>query len=157
VSRSRFRWTAFALLTGLVACDASKQADHIGDKVADKITAKVEDKAKHLADKVSKGVGNAFQKENFSIDVSDPLIAKGLTASRSVRLPDTDQSKGVSIYMVADKAFNGPLQLRAFDKNGHEIGRAKARLNIPEGEAKFVDFQFDPRTPMNAMDRLELR
>ena len=64
------------------------------------------------------------------------------------------QPKGntISAYVVFEQDYVGPLEMRLFDTDdadGVEIGRATVRVNERVGAA-YLDFIFDPRTPLRA-------
>ncbi len=59
--------------------------------------------------------------------------------------------KTVSAYLIFDKDYEGPLEMRLLDRDdeeGVEIGRSTVRVSERSG-ATYVDFIFDPRTPVH--------
>lgn len=56
--------------------------------------------------------------------------------------------KIVTVYLVFKKDLEAPLVLKAFDKNDMEIGRAEVSVAGIADDARYVDFNFDVRTPL---------
>lgn len=108
---------------------------------------------------VVKAVGAGFDKSlsQVKLAVHQELQPKGVGATRAARQDAAAARHSVSVYVTVDKPYSGPLELRAYDAANLEIGRAKVELNEKESTAKYVDFQFDPRTPLLTADHFELR
>ena len=113
------------------------------------------------AEAVSKGVGEVVKGvskgfdaslQSVAVKVVPELGARGLQVTRATR-----KDRTVSVYVITDKAFSGPLILRALDDKGVEVGRAKVALKGEAGDAAYTDFPFDERTPMSAVQGFELR
>ena len=80
------------------------------------------------------------------------LAPVSVTVTRVERAVDNPAGKTVSAYLVFDKPFEGTVEMRLFDRDdakGVEVGRSVVRVNEPAG-AHYVDFIFDPRTPVFA-------
>jgi hypothetical protein len=108
---------------------------------------------------VVKAVGAGFDKSlgQVKFAVHQDLGPKGVGATRAARAEAAAAQHSVSVYVTIDKAYTGPLELRAYDKDNLEIGRAKVDVDEKSSTAKYVDFQFDPRTPLLTADHFELR
>ncbi|MGA9520914.1 MAG: hypothetical protein WBV82_05590 [Myxococcaceae bacterium] len=109
---------------------------------------------------VVKAVGIGFDKslEQVKLTVPEATTARGLSATRASRNDGGDGEKkhAISVYLKVEKAYTGPLELRAFDRQSQEIGRARVELDEKAPTAKYVDFDFDPRTPLLTADHFEL-
>jgi hypothetical protein len=80
------------------------------------------------------------------------LAPASVSVTRVERAVDNVNGKTVSAYLVFDKPFAGAVEMRLFDRDdakGVEVGRSVVRVNEPSG-AHYVDFIFDPRTPVYA-------
>ncbi|HEX8704647.1 MAG TPA: hypothetical protein VF815_37790 [Myxococcaceae bacterium] len=108
---------------------------------------------------VVKAVGAGFDKSmnQVKLAVHQELSPKGVSGTRASRAETAATQHSVSVYVTVDKPYTGPLELRAYDAANMEIGRAKVNLDEKESTAKYVDFQFDPRTPLMTADHFELR
>ncbi len=78
---------------------------------------------------------------------------KGINVTRASRM---EKKHTISAFVKLDKAFSGPLQLRAFDDKKNEIGRASTEVESKGDDAKYVDFNFDERTPLMLATEFEL-
>jgi hypothetical protein len=108
---------------------------------------------------VVKAVGAGFDKSmsQVKLAVHQELSPKGVGATRAARQDVNAARHSVTVYVTVDKPYTGPLELRAYDAANQEIGRSKVELDEKESTAKYVDFQFDPRTPLLTADHFELR
>lgn len=82
----------------------------------------------------------------------DSLAPASVTVTRVERAVDNATGKTVSAYLVFATSFTGTVEMRLFDRDdakGVEVGRSVVRVNEPAG-AHYVDFIFDPRTPVYA-------
>lgn len=60
------------------------------------------------------------------------------------------------LYVSYSKFFKSPVLLRAFDRSGQEVGRAKRVLSGDREDAGYADFEFDARVPMKSVTFFEL-
>lgn len=102
------------------------------------------------------GVGVDKSLNQVKLSVGGELGAKGIGGTRAT-LDDASKSHTVSVYVTLEKAYKGPLELRVYDGEQQEVGRAKAELDEKEATAKYVDFKFDPHTPLRTASLFELR
>ena len=110
---------------------------------------------------VVKAVGTGFSKslDQVKLEVNEGLSPKGIHATRAAIASRTSEKSvhGVSVYVTLEQAYKGSLELRAFDAQGAEIGRTKLAIDEVEPTGKYVDFIFDPRTPLLTAGYFELR
>lgn len=108
---------------------------------------------------VFKGLGKGFDKSihEVKLEVGGDLAGKGIGATRAARKEGTDATHTVTVYVTLEKPYQGPLELRAYDPENKEIGRAKATVDEKESTAKYVDFAFDERTPILTAGHFTLR
>jgi hypothetical protein len=122
-----------------------------GKEAAEKVTQGVGE--------VVKGVGSGVEKGllEVKLDVQKELGPKGLSATRATRGDQGASAHAVSIYLVLEKPLKTSLELRAFDEQDREVGRTQVALDEAKSTARYVDFAFDPRTPLLTVKRFELR
>jgi hypothetical protein len=173
------KWTAVALAVAALALPGCKR------KTKEEVLQGAEDKTRFETEKVarqaqgigeglqgagkkgarslSKGVGDVFRGTAQGFDESlaavtvkpGPGLAEaGLQVDRAARRPDAVPT--VTVYVQSARAFAGTLQLRALDDGGREVGRARADLEQDAEEAGYVDFAFDPRSPLTAVTTFEV-
>lgn len=110
---------------------------------------------------VVKAVGGGFDRslEQVKLVVHEGLAPKGINATRAALASRSSKSDahGVSVYLTLEQAYTGNLELRAFDARGAEIGRTKLAIDEAEATGKYVDFEFDQRTPLLTAGHFELR
>lgn len=120
------------------------------------------------AESLSEGIGAVFKGAVKGFDASleavkhkvDPsAAAKGINVKRASRYKvqgDDDDSahkeKVITAYMIFEQDFSGKLQTRAMKDAETEIGRATVEIKETSGEAKYIDFAFDERTPITTVD-----
>jgi hypothetical protein len=120
------------------------------------------------AESLAKGFGEVLKGAERGLDgslgavevvVAPELASSGLRVNRASRrsAPGARAGNVVSSYLVCEKAVAAPLELRALDKEGKEIGRAAQPVKVAAGGAEYVDFTFDERTPLAVAARYELR
>lgn len=104
-----------------------------------------------------KGLGAGVDKSlnQVKLTVGGELGAKGLGGTRA-SLDDANKHT-VAVYVTLEKAYQGPLELRVYDAEDKEVGRAKVDLDEKEATAKYVSFKFDEHTPLRTAGRFELR
>jgi len=89
----------------------------------------------------------------------ESLAPASVSVTRVERAVDNATGKTVSAYLVFDKPFTGAVEMRLFDRDdakGVEVGRSVVRVNEPAG-AHYVDFIFDPRTPVYAAGAAQVK
>lgn len=102
------------------------------------------------------GVGVEKSLNQVKLEVGGDLAKKGVGGTRAT-LDDASKGHTVSVYVTLEKAYAGPLELRVYDAEQKEVGRAKIVLDEKEPTAKYVDFKFDEHTPLRTAEKLELR
>ncbi|WP_158973583.1 hypothetical protein [Cellulophaga sp. L1A9] len=116
---------------------------------------------KEALESASEGLGEAFKGLTSGYDksinqakvLSDTTFLKTFEIGRTEKFySDTTHIKKVTVYLIADKAFDKKLKLKAFDATDREIGRSTVATKIEEDDAQFIDFEFDNRTPLLQAD-----
>ncbi len=89
------------------------------------------------------GVGSSVDEQmKVQTELSEAASAAGLgvTTGKSAGMGDPD--KTFTIYLIAGQPFKGTLLARAFDKDGQEIGRSRAEVDLQKDDADYVGFVF---------------
>lgn len=130
------------------AKEKTKDTLHKGGEIIAKAGSEV-------ADGVRTGIDESFTN---LVKLSSALTSNGLTVGRVlVAGTDSTTDNQVSVYIIFEKAFDGVILARVLDKNGLEFGRAKQQVTVAAGDAKFVEFIFDPRTNIDKGDQVILQ
>ena len=106
-----------------------------------------------------KGLGEGIEKGLMDVKLTphQSVAANGLGVSRAARGEEGTARHTITAYVTFEKAFDGMLEMRAFDSQDREVGRAKVSSAETESGAKYVDFTFDERTPLMTAGHFELR
>lgn len=129
---------------------------------ADAVKKEGKEAAEGLAEgtgEVVKGIGAGIEKgyKEVKVGAHESLSSAGMTATRATRGEEGTAAHTVTVYVTFEKGWTGTLELRAFDDQDREVGRAKAELAEKESNAHYVDFVFDPRTPLLTSSKFEVR
>lgn len=108
---------------------------------------------------VVKGIGQGLEKGLMAVKVKadESLATHGVAVTRAARGEQGTAAHTVTAYVTFEKAFKGTLELRAYDATDAEVGRAKVEVDEKESGAHYVDFTFDPRTPLLTAPYTQLR
>lgn len=106
-----------------------------------------------------KGLGTGIEKGLMEVKLTphETVAANGLGVSRAARGEQGTAAHTITAYVTFEKGFAGTLEMRAFDTQDREVGRAKVDSDEKESGAKYVDFTFDQRTPLMTAGHFELR
>lgn len=142
----------------LIAAMKARAVKGIGEAMKKEGTEAAKSVAEGGGD-VIKGLGQGASKSlnELKITTHSELTAKGVTSSRATLDDASSEGHKVSVYVAFEKGYVGQLELRVFDLEQREVGRAKAKVDEAESNAKYIDFSFDPHTPLRTADHLELR
>ncbi len=126
---------------------------------------KAKEKINSAGEKVGEGTSEFFQgvaegvdkTRECKLEMSDALKASGLSYGKymvqTVAEGGTSNNR-VTIYLMFEKDFRGPVNLKVFDPNGLEYGRLRQDIAGNAGEAMFFDFIFDVNTDIEARSRI---
>jgi hypothetical protein len=123
---------------------------------------KVKDKTKHVINKSGEAVGSTAT-EFFEgvgsgiegtlaikVELSDNLKEKGVQTGKCYT---TDKRNVLTVYLIFERDFKDTLWVKAFDKEGLEIGRKDTLVSGKAGKAYYVDLQFDNRTRLESKSK----
>lgn len=125
-------------VVSLVVVAACKKEDESYAKKAGSAVAET------LSDFAS-GVGTEIDtRMTVDVELAAALTEQGIskTVAKGVGFQDIDKGKGISVYFIAQKEFKSTLVARALNKEGQEIGRAAADVDLGADDAAYVTFTF---------------
>ncbi len=126
---------AVILLTlAIVGCGKSDEslAKRAGSKVGETLTD------------FASGVGAGVDKKMIvTVELSKALVDAGIsrTIAKSGGIDHPD-AKTMSVYLTSQKPFKATLIAMALNREGLEIGRATADIDLAESDAKYATFAF---------------
>lgn len=107
-----------------------------------------------LAQGMQAGVGKAFE---INVTVADSLAAKGIATGQVTFGADSSENDNtLSVYMIFNKAYKGPVTAKVFNMKQLEMGRCKVTVNGSKDDAQFVVFRFDKRTDIDNDSKIVL-
>lgn len=106
-----------------------------------------------------KGLGAGIEKglKEVTVKPHESLAGFGITATRATRGEEGTKAHTVTAYLAFEKPWSGALEMRAFDDQDREVGRVKVDVEEKEATAHYVDFTFDPRTPLLTAHHFDVR
>ena len=107
---------------------------------------------------VVKGLGQGIEKGLMEVKFKphESVASNGLGVTRTARGEQGTAAHTITAYVTFEKGFAGTLEMRAYDSENREVGRAKLDTDEKEG-ARYMDFTFDERTPLMTAGHVELR
>ena len=97
-----------------------------------------------FADGVAKGVERSFSSR---MQLDKRLQDAGLQSGKMTVSSDSNGTDNkLSVYLIFNKTYDGPMRARLLDGQQQEYGRVNISLKGEAGSARYVDFSFDPRT-----------
>lgn len=178
-SRALVLLSIFALL-GTGGCRRKTQEERGHEDTANKanyikgVGEGLKKEGEAAAQSLGEGVGKVVKSASggvsggyfaFNTEIAASATGKGLKISRAElrRVEDkgkeenAEESKTITAYILADKNYSGALRLVALDSTKREIGRSSAKAELEAGDAKYIDFKFDARTPMKEVKTIQLQ
>ncbi|WP_118975504.1 hypothetical protein [Taibaiella koreensis] len=105
-------------------------------------------------DGVADGVSQSF---DCTLELAKVLQSKGVKGGKfRITTSNNGHENVVSVYLIFDKDYKGPVSARIFDSKDQEYGRATASLDVRAGSAGFTDLVFDERTNIERKSRILL-
>ncbi|WP_118952227.1 hypothetical protein [Taibaiella helva] len=103
---------------------------------------------------VAEGVSQTF---DCTVELAKVLQSKGVKGGKFKITTDSNGHENVvSVYLIFDKDYKGPVSARIFDSKDQEYGRTAVSLDTRSGQARFTDFVFDQRTDIERKSRILL-
>jgi len=168
---------AFACTFAIFSCKTKEEklqdAEEEGSFLVQKTSKLIEgagnalkDDGATAAESVTEGTGEVIKAITSGFDESltkvtvelDEGLAEMVELGRAGRTgeQDDDGMETVSVYIIPNQDLKGTLTLKAFDKDGNEMGRSKYAVDVASDDAQYHDFKFDDRVPMMQIDRFSL-
>lgn len=121
----------------------------------------VKEQGEDVANTVAQGVGNVLEGLSRGLDKSlvqkeirlDDSVASLVAVNRAQRIDrdHSDERQGLSLYVVSEVGMKQKLMLLAY-VDGKEVGRSIADVALDEKGTSYVDFEFDARTQLGAVE-----
>lgn len=142
----------------LLAATKARMAKGVGEAMKKEGKEAAETVTQGVGEMV-KGVGAGVEKGllEVKLEVQGDLSAKGVTANRAARGEAGAREHSITVYVATEKPYTGTLELRAYDEQDREAGRVQVKVEEAQATAKYLDFEFDKRTPLLTAKRFELR
>lgn len=138
------------LLSLFSACNQTKEK---ADKAINKAGEEVGKSASELTHGIVDGVEKSMKAE---IEISQELQNLGLEFGKfSIdRSGNNTNSNLLVIYFIFNKKLDTTLNLKAYDKEDVEIGRASIKVKQDAGTADYFDIVFNDRTDIGSKSRI---
>ncbi|HEX7375699.1 MAG TPA: hypothetical protein VF278_01240 [Pirellulales bacterium] len=121
-----------ALLLAALGCSGEGKAKKAGQAVGETVTD------------FAKGIGSGIDKRlEVEVDLSPRVSGLGLSRTVAKAAGIDSQGKGITVYMLSQKAVAGSLVAKALNSEGTEIGRSVVDIDFAEDDAQYITFQFD--------------
>jgi hypothetical protein len=162
------------LLLGSAGCHRKTQEERGREDAANKanyikgVGEGLKKEGEAAAQSLGEGVGKVVKSASggvsggyftFNIEIAGTALGKGLKISRAEqrRQEKSEESRTITAYILADQGYSGSLRLVALDSTRQEVGRATTKATLETGDAKYIDFKFDIRTPMKEVKTIVLQ
>lgn len=142
---------ALTTMATITSCNRAKekarQSVHYAGEIAGKASTEFFDGA-------AEGVSATL---DCRIGLSAALRDKGFKLGKfRITTDSTGNEHIVSVYLIFDKDYKGPVTAKIFDSKNLEYGRSTADITAVKGDARFVDLVFDHRTDIARKSRILL-
>jgi hypothetical protein len=132
-----------------VAAGCGKSDESLAKRTGSRVGETLTD----FASGVGKGVDQQMAVNvELSKAIADQGVSKTIAKSGGISPPNI-KTKGISVYLIASKRFKSKLIAKALTKDGQEIGRSTADVDLAADDAKYVTFQFDPEMDTQLVDK----
>lgn len=104
---------------------------------------------------VSEGIEKTLERD---LIISEKLKAQGIETGKIVIADDQSGNSNnvLTVYVIFNKDFKGKMTAKVEDKTGRESGRANVEATAKAGDAKYLDFVFDPRTYIDVKSKINV-
>lgn len=139
-----------ALIAGLLfSCSGNTVKDGIN---------KAGDVAGQAAGEFVEGAAHGVEKSFELAPIIDPALqAKGIAiGSYDVTSDSVGSDNVLTLYVIFNQPYQGSLLAKVFDHKQLEMGRASTEVSATKGEAKYIDFKFDPHANIDSDTKVTL-
>lgn len=136
-------------MISLTACSGGAVKDGIN---------KAGDVAGQAAGEFVEGAAHGVEK-SFELNpvLAPTLQQKGISlGSYNVTSDSLGNDNVLTLYVIFDQPYSGALTAKVFDHKQLEMGRATVETTAAKGEAKYVEFAFDPRADIDSDTKVTL-
>lgn len=104
------------------------------------------------------GVGTGIEKTlSLTIEVSDTLAKQGLrTGKYYVNSSENGVEHILNLYVIFDQDLKKNIIVKAFDKDGLEMGRVTSEIQGKKNDAVYVELKFDPHTNLENKGKITI-
>lgn len=140
---------AIIILIALTSCNGIANKTKKGINKGGEVVGET---ATEFFEGVSEGVGKTLE---CDIKLSKQLVNKGLKTGVYQINSDVDGNNNqLTLYLIFNNDIDDTIVAKAYNKNGLEIGRAKAAIKGKADEAGYYDFDFDKRTDIGFRNKI---
>jgi hypothetical protein len=141
--------TLILMISILVSCSGATVKEGIN---------KAGDAAGQAAGEFVEGAAHGVEKSFELNPIVDPALqAKGIAlGSYDVSSDSTGSDNVLTLYIIFNDAFQGAMTAKVFDHKQLEMGRSTTMVAAAKGEAKYIDFHFDPHANIDSDTKVTL-
>lgn len=145
---------SFCLIIFMASCSGPEVKEKAREAI-NKTGETVGKGASEFFDGVADGVSERF---NCHVQIDSSLVKKGLEMGK-IRVTGSDSGSAhiLSIYFVFNENMDQPVSIKLLDEEKKEYGRIKGMISGKKGEARFVDFVFDPKTAIETNSLFQIQ
>ena len=133
----------------LVACNWFKEKSKESINKSGEIVSK---SGSEFLDGVAKGVEKTFQSKVY---FSEELLKLKIEAGKIIiNSAEKGTDNLLSVYLIFGKTIEKKITIKIFDENNQEYGRTTKFVKGNNGDAKYIDFEFDERTNIEGKGRI---
>lgn len=125
-----------SLSLGLLLASCGKSEDSAAKQAGSKVGHALTD----FASGVNSGIDEKLAE---TVELTPELQGRGLSRTTAQSKTLDDGRKGIVVYFIAKDKFAATLLARALNKEGLEIGRARAEVSFDKDDARYVTFAFE--------------
>lgn len=150
------RWLMIVQVTwlvgGLTGCD---QLTEKGGTTLHKAGETVGRSATVLVDGIGEGIKGADKRQ---LVLGDKLQQRGLRTGKFFvdKAEEAEGDNRLTVYCIFERDFSRAVTATLFDEAGQEYGRKRITLSGKAGDARNVDFVFEPRTDIERGTKIVL-
>jgi hypothetical protein len=140
----------FLVAVGALLCGCGKSGDEsLAKRTGNKLGEAMTDFAS--------GVGGGVDKQlTVDVELSDALGKQGFSKTVAKSLGLDISGKGISVYLIAENAYQGELIAKARNEAGQEVGRSVVEVEFKADDARYVKFLFDDQVDMQLVKRFTI-
>ena len=115
-----------------------------GKKDDESLAKKTGSKVGETLTDFASGMGKGIDKQmTVDVELSKEMIDMGISKTISKGLGLDSSGKGITVYLISEKAIESKLVAKAVTDDGMEIGRSTIEISMADDDAKYATFIFD--------------